>query len=271
MRVRLKMATTLLVTTSTWMIVGGGTPASASLGPKVLGGGGSCAATLAPGQDLHANYELCSSSGGYTMVMQTDGNLVEYNSSGSAIWATDTAGTGSNDFLAMQSDGNMVVYSASGSPLWQSGTYGIGEGTIYLALQGDSNVVLYDSSGAVWATQSFAPQTYAQEIMFQFGWNSAQWPSLNDLWTDESNWMWDVCSGGATYPSPSCDYENVAYGIPQALPGSKMASAGPDWVTAYWTQIRWGMQYIKTVYVNPTTAYNDWLSRSPHWYSISRL
>jgi hypothetical protein len=59
-----------------------------------------------------------------------------------------------------------------------------------------------------------------------------------------------------------------AYGIPQSLPGSKMASEGADWRTNPATQIRWGLKYIKKRpdYGKPSVAYAKWLSRSPHWY-----
>ena len=53
------------------------------------------------------------------------------------------------------------------------------------------------------------------------------------------------------------DAENAsgAYGIPQALPGSKMASAGADWQTNPATQIKWGLGYIKAIYGDPCKAW----------------
>jgi hypothetical protein len=48
-----------------------------------------------------------------------------------------------------------------------------------------------------------------------------------------------------------------AYGIPQSLPGSKMASAGADWQTDATTQIRWGLGYIKSVYGTPCAAWQN--------------
>jgi hypothetical protein len=58
-----------------------------------------------------------------------------------------------------------------------------------------------------------------------------------------------------------------AYGIPQSLPASKMASAGGDWKTNPATQIKWGLSYIASRYGNPLNAYSKWLARSPHWYA----
>lgn len=99
---------------------------------------------------------------------------------------------------------------------------------------------------------------YAKKEMAALGWSvSYNWPSLQKLWEGESNW------------NPKAENSSSgAYGIPQALPGSKMASEGKDWKTNASTQIRWGLKYIKgrPDYGNPHTAYAKWLSRSPHWY-----
>ncbi len=73
-----------------------------------------------------------------------------------------------------------------------------------------------------------------------YGWTGEQWECLNALFTKESNWR-----TGAANPSSS------AYGIPQALPGSKMSSAGSDWRTNPATQIKWGLGYIKGRYGTP--------------------
>ena len=225
---------------------------SASTLPKLLVGGGGCAgSTLSPGVGLAGGGYLCSPSNGYTFIMQGDGNLVEYNSQGQALWASDTAGEPGN-YVVMQSDGNLVIYSSSGQARWASGTYGIGGGSAYLSLQSDSNVVIYDSSGAIWAVRWFSPQAYAQEIMFHFGWSSSQWQYLDDLWTDESNWQWNVCYGGGTYPN--CNYEGSAYGIPKANPGSKMGSVAPDWTTDPFTQVTWGEECIHSAYGDPQNA-----------------
>ncbi|MFJ2737998.1 peptidoglycan DD-metalloendopeptidase family protein [Streptomyces sp. NPDC087317] len=100
-------------------------------------------------------------------------------------------------------------------------------------------------------------KNFARGALGQFGWGPTQFAPLERLWEGESNWRWD-----ATNPSSG------AYGIPQALPASKMASAGPDWRTNPATQVLWGMRYIKDRpdYGSPSAAYSKWLSRSPHWY-----
>jgi hypothetical protein len=234
-------AAAALACLSAGLIAGMASPASAA------------SSVLAPGQQLTAGQEL--TAGPYVLIMQGDGNLVEYNGS-APLWATNTAGQPGN-WAIMQTDGNLVVYSAQSQVRWSSGTYGYGGAD--LALQTDANVVEYLNGQAIWATSwmqnAGAAQTYAQEMFTHYGWSvSGQYPYLNDLWTHESNWRWNVCNGGSTYPS--CNYTGSAYGIPQADPGSKMASIGPDWATDGLTQVTWGLNYISQKYGNPQNAWN---------------
>ncbi|MFF0837476.1 peptidoglycan DD-metalloendopeptidase family protein [Streptomyces sp. NPDC003344] len=102
-----------------------------------------------------------------------------------------------------------------------------------------------------------AAKNFAKSQLKYFGWGPGQFAPLEKLWQGESGWRWN-----AENPSSG------AYGIPQALPASKMASVGPDWRTNPATQIQWGMDYIKhrPDYGSPAAAYSKWLSRSPHWY-----
>ena len=79
------------------------------------------------------------------------------------------------------------------------------------------------------------------------GWGSGpQWTCLYRLWTRENAaWdptQWNLAGSGA-------------YGIPQALPASKMAAAGPDYMTDPATQIRWGLGYIASAYGTPCGAW----------------
>ncbi|HEX2705139.1 MAG TPA: hypothetical protein VHM65_05215 [Candidatus Lustribacter sp.] len=99
------------------------------------------------------------------------------------------------------------------------------------------------------------PQSAARAMLGDFGWNARQMPCLVTLWHGESAWHWNADNRSSS-----------AYGIPQALPGSKMASAGADWRTNPVTQIRWGMAYITRVYGSPCSALSRWSSRYPHWY-----
>src|SRR5690606_28488955 len=84
------------------------------------------------------------------------------------------------------------------------------------------------------------PKEIAKMLLAEFGFGTDQFSCLDQLWTRESNWRWN-----ADNPTSS------AYGIPQALPGSKMASAGADWATNPVTQIRWGLGYIEGRYGTP--------------------
>jgi hypothetical protein len=87
----------------------------------------------------------------------------------------------------------------------------------------------------------------------QYGWTGPEFTCLNWLWTRESGWqmVWNTQGSGA-------------YGIPQALPASKMAAAGADYMTSPATQIRWGLGYIKRRYGRPCNAWDHELLDS--WY-----
>lgn len=95
---------------------------------------------------------------------------------------------------------------------------------------------------------------YAKEYMgVRYGWGTSQHRSLVKLWTKESGWSHKSHNGSSG-----------AHGIPQSLPGSKMASAGKDWRTNPETQIRWGLNYIKGRYGSPNAAWAHF--RSHNWY-----
>ena len=100
---------------------------------------------------------------------------------------------------------------------------------------------------------SGSPQQIAQQMLSQFGWSSGQFSCLQPLWQQESGW-----NISASNPSTG------AYGIPQALPGSKMASAGPDWESSAATQIRWGLTYIQGLYGSPCGAWAH--EQADGWY-----
>jgi hypothetical protein len=104
-------------------------------------------------------------------------------------------------------------------------------------------------------TGAAAAQEIARTLLRAFNWAPNQMSPLIKLWNGESGWNYK-----ATNPSSG------AYGIPQALPASKMASAGNDWRTNPATQIRWGLNYISQRYGTPLIAWNKWQERQPHWY-----
>jgi len=93
----------------------------------------------------------------------------------------------------------------------------------------------------------------AQTMVADRGWGSEQFACLDSLWQKESGWK-------VTADNPS----SSAYGIPQALPGSKMASAGADWQTNAATQIAWGLGYISDRYGTPCAAWSH--SQAKNFY-----
>ena len=100
---------------------------------------------------------------------------------------------------------------------------------------------------------SGSAQQVAEQMLSQYGWSSSQFACLQPLWALESGWS-------VTAENPS----SGAYGIPQALPGSKMASAGADWQTDAATQIRWGLTYIQGLYGSPCGAWAH--EQADGWY-----
>ena len=84
------------------------------------------------------------------------------------------------------------------------------------------------------------------------GWTGRQWAALDSLWSAESGWRIGAGNGYG------------AYGIPQALPGSKMAGAGGDWRTSARTQIAWGLSYIAGRWGSPEAAWSHF--NACRWY-----
>ncbi|TXK17770.1 lytic transglycosylase domain-containing protein [Homoserinibacter sp. GY 40078] len=93
----------------------------------------------------------------------------------------------------------------------------------------------------------------ALELVTARGWSSAEYDCLVALWNKESGW--NVYAHNAS---------SGAYGIPQAVPGNKMASAGADWATSARTQIVWGLGYVQGRYGTPCGAWSH--SQIKGWY-----
>ncbi|MBP0450900.1 transglycosylase SLT domain-containing protein [Kitasatospora sp. RG8] len=93
-----------------------------------------------------------------------------------------------------------------------------------------------------------SPQTIAAQIV-----PANQLASFSQIISHESSW-----NVTATNPSSG------AYGLAQALPGSKMASAGADWRTNPTTQIKWALDYMNSRYGSPNAAWSFW--QTHHWY-----
>lgn len=98
-----------------------------------------------------------------------------------------------------------------------------------------------------------AKATARQMASSQYGWGDGEFSCLDSLWDKESDWNYQAYNGSSG-----------ATGIPQSLPGDKMASFGSDWQTNATTQIAWGLDYIKRAYGTPCAAWGH--SQATDWY-----
>lgn len=102
-------------------------------------------------------------------------------------------------------------------------------------------------------TPEGARATARQMAADRYGWGDGQFSCLDSLWQKESSWDYQAYNAGSG-----------ATGIPQSLPGSKMATAGADWQTVAATQISWGLDYIARAYGTPCGAWSH--SQATDWY-----
>ncbi|WP_400999069.1 lytic transglycosylase domain-containing protein [Agromyces sp. GXQ0307] len=115
-----------------------------------------------------------------------------------------------------------------------------------------------EAAAAGWAPPAVVPdpgsaQAYGAQAVAARGWPTTEFDCLVALWNKESGWRVNAYNASSG-----------AYGIPQALPGSKMATAGADWETNAGTQIEWGLGYIQGRYGTPCGAWAH--SQSVGWY-----
>lgn len=99
-------------------------------------------------------------------------------------------------------------------------------------------------SGKARARHRATARAIARRMLRHFRWSRRQFRYLNWLWNRESGW-------NVYAENPY----SAAYGIPQAVPGSKMGTAGPNWRSNARTQIRWGLRYIRDRYGSPRRAW----------------
>ncbi len=126
------------------------------------------------------------------------------------------------------------------------------------AMQAAAKVSTTGASSAGLAASDGTPdgnRALGRTMAAERGWTGSEWACLEKLWTVESGWNHRA-------DNPTSD----AYGIPQSLPGPKMAAAGAGWLTNPATQITWGLDYITDRYGTPCAAWTFWNSRTPHWY-----
>ncbi len=127
------------------------------------------------------------------------------------------------------------------------------ESSIELAQWKTSRVVVYGVAPAAGTPDPGSAKAIALGLVEARGWSVDQYNCLVSLWNKESGW--NTFANNAS---------SGAYGIPQALPGSKMASAGADWATNPATQIAWGLGYIQGRYGDPCGAWG--FSQRVGWY-----
>jgi hypothetical protein len=235
----------------------------AHIGQRVVIGDGFVLKTLtASGQDR-------------LLATSSDGRLIDYAiDSGAAVkWSAhvlESGGWGGFDELTSPGGGLYYGRTSAGGLYWYTDADPLDGSGSDIAYHNDDPV---DASGWTQTMLSAQPGSYActtavdrddiaavkaagHQMMnaYESGWATpAQWSCLDELWTHESGWRWN-----ADNPTSS------AFGIPQALPGSKMSSAGPDWDTNPVTQITWGLGYIDSRYGSPCSAWDFW--QANHWY-----
>ena len=111
----------------------------------------------------------------------------------------------------------------------------------------------YKSASVVTGTKADY-QDYAYDLVLnKYLWSESDYQALVNLWERESNWN-----------ANAHNKSSGAHGIPQSLPASKMSSEGSDYYTNGYTQIRWGLKYIKERYGSPSAAWQHFQNKN--WY-----
>ena len=109
------------------------------------------------------------------------------------------------------------------------------------------------SARVPFASPAFNKRYASCQMLEKYNWGSKEFGCLVNLWNRESGWRVNAHNRSSG-----------AHGIPQSLPGSKMASAGPNWYSNPFTQVEWGLKYIKGRYRTPCNAWGFW--QRNHWY-----
>ena len=154
----------------------------------------------------------------------------------------------------MASADTVSVYDPTSGDLSQ--TYGLASTQTISFARGGFNILTGKDALFVKTAELPTPGTskeYALRQLMAMGWDSDQYSCLVNLWERESNWRVNARN-----------QSSGAYGIPQSLPGTKMASEGGDWLTNPETQIRWGLKYIKGRYGSACGAFAH--SNKFGWY-----
>lgn len=146
----------------------------------------------------------------------------------------------------MASASTIQVYDLGAATAEQ--TYGYSSTQTISYSRGGFNIVTGDDAAAMFVEEAGTPdpgtaKAYAYALLATMGFGDDQYSCLVKLWNRESNWR-----------HTALNKSSGAYGIPQSLPATKMATEGPDYLTNPETQIRWGVKYIKGRYGSPCGA-----------------
>jgi hypothetical protein len=168
----------------------------------------------------------------------------------------DGLGNSGSVALLEQERQTLIAMTAASKTLTVAAKPAMANPSQILAAQNSSTSTSTQTTGGTGVTTTAPPadptaaEQTGKSMLASFGFDTAtQWPCLYDLWQRESGW--NVYAENAA---------SGAYGIPQSLPGDKMASAGSDWQTNAATQIKWGLGYIKGTYGTPCAAWQNELN-----------
>lgn len=193
--------------------------------------------------------------GGAQFRMAHPASAIASTPDGNGYWAVDQKGE-------VFTEGTAGYVGGLGAYTLNAPVIGIAAGATdnsYRLAGADGGIFNFNTSyiNSVSVNLSLAPgdaQNAARAMLPEFGAGTpANYSCLVNLWNAESGWRWN-----ADNPSSG------AYGIPQALPASKMATAGPSYQTNAFTQLLWGLGYIQGRYGNPCAAWAH--EQQYHWY-----
>lgn len=173
---------------------------------------------------------------------------------GVAVLGADGGPYGHVGYIAQVSAGSVLIENYGGGKYFQTNPT---TGQLASYTGSGSAVIKHNPAGRASSGSSGGTGTDAKSYAKSALNDDNQYNCLVQLWDHESGWRVDAENASSG-----------AYGIPQSLPGSKMAAAGADWKTNGVTQVKWGLSYISSQpdYRNPCGAWAKWQSRSPHWY-----
>jgi hypothetical protein len=196
--------------------------------------------------------------GGIQFDMARPATAIAATPDGDGYWAVDQKGE-------VFTEGTAGYAGGLGSDTLNAPIIGIAAGATddsYGLAGSDGGIFTFNTSyvNSVSVSPELAPgdaENAARAMLPEFDAGTpASYSCLVNLWNAESNWRWN-----ADNPASG------AYGIPQALPAAKMASAGPDYLTNAFTQLLWGLGYIKSTYGSPCAAWAH--EQKYHWYGVN--